>query len=170
LGHLTEVDEPGGGSPSSRAGGSFTIDGFVRSFTDPAHPASKGHIELTFSGTLQSKPSCTPSSQPCTDSGSISITVAGYPTKSATYSSSTGTDSGQTVHALANAFHNDTSSPVDAIYYGADESGNIVMDLIARTTGAPTNYPPVRLYRLQQFCQLRPAFISGKRRLIPHWR
>src|SRR5258708_2307312 len=99
-----------------------------------------GHIELTFSGALQSKSSCSPSGQPCTDSGSISITIAGV-TKSATYNSSTGSDSGQSVHALANAFHSDTSSPVDAIYYGADESGNIVMDLIARGKGAATNYP-----------------------------
>ena len=139
LGRLLEVDEPGG-SPATAASGSLTINGSLQSFVTGAQSATSGHVELTFSGTLQSKPSCSPSGQPCTDSGSVTITVAGF-NKSVNYSSSTGTDSGQSVQALANAFHSDTTSPVDAIYYGADESGNIVMDLIARTTGAATNYP-----------------------------
>jgi RHS repeat-associated protein len=140
LGHMIEVDEPGGGSPSTAASGSMTINGTLRSWTGSAQSATSGHIEMTFSGTLKSKSSCSPSGQPCTDNGSISITVGGF-TKSAAYSSSTGTDSGQTVHALATAFHLDSTSPVDAIYYGADESGNIIMDFIARAKGAATNYP-----------------------------
>lgn len=140
LGQLVQVDEPGGGSPASAASGSLTINGTLRSFATGKQSATSGRVELTLSGTLQSKASCSPSGQPCTDSGSISITVAGF-TKSVSYSSSTGTDSGQSVHALANAFHLDSTSPVDAIFYGADESGNIVVDLIARTKGAATNYP-----------------------------
>jgi len=141
LGRLLEVDEPGG-SPASAAGGSLSINGTLQSFSTGPLQASSGHIELTFSGTLLSKASCSPSGQACSDGGSISITVAGF-TKSVNYPypGYTGTDSGGSVQALANAFHSDTTSPVDAIYYGADESGNIVMDLIARTTGAATNYP-----------------------------
>jgi len=139
FGRLIEVDEPGG-LPATAASGSLTINGTLRNFGTGTQPATSGHVELTFSGTLQSKASCSPSGQPCSDSGSISITVAGF-TKSVNYSSSTGTDSGQSVHALANAFHLDSTSPVDAIFYGADESGNIVVDLIARTKGAATNYP-----------------------------
>jgi RHS repeat-associated protein len=140
FGQLVQVDEPGGGSSASAASGSLTINGTLRSFATGKQSATSGRVELTLSGTLQSKASCSPSGQPCTDSGSISITVAGS-TKSVSYSSSTGTDSGQSVHALANAFHLDTTSPVDAIFYGADESGNIVVDLIARAKGAATNYP-----------------------------
>jgi RHS repeat-associated protein len=140
LGRLVRVEEPGGGSPATISSGSITINGALQSWTGSAQSATKGRAELTFSGTLKSKSNCAPSGQTCTDSGLISITVA-RTTKTAAYSSSTGTDSGQTVHALANAFHSDTQSPVDAIYYGADEFGNIVMDLVARTTGAATNYP-----------------------------
>jgi len=141
LGHLLEVDEPGG-SPASAASGSLTINGTLQSFAAGPQQATSGHVELTFSGQLQSKSSCSPSGQPCSDSGSISITVAGV-TKSVNYPypGYTGTDSGGSIQALANAFHTDTTSPVDAIYYGADESGNIVMDLIARAKGAATNYP-----------------------------
>jgi RHS repeat-associated protein len=140
LGQMIEVDEPGGGSAATPSSGSLAINGTLHSWTGSAQSATSGRVELTFSGTLQSKASCSPSGQPCTDSGTISITVAGF-TKSVGYSSSTGTNSGPAVQALASAFHLDTNSPVDAIYYGADESGNYVMDLIARATGAATNYP-----------------------------
>src|SRR5579859_2944940 len=141
LGRLLEVDEPGG-SPASTASGSLIINGTLQSFAAGPQQATSGHVELTFSGTLQSKSSCSPSGQPCSDSGSISITVAGF-SKSASYPypGYLGSDSSATIQALANAFHSDTSSPVDAIYYGADESGNIVMDLVARAKGAATNYP-----------------------------
>jgi RHS repeat-associated protein len=140
FGRLTQIDEPGGGAPATTATGSFTINGTLNSWTDTSHPATSAHVELTFMGSLQSKASCSPSGQSCSDSGTISITVGGF-TKSAAYSALTGTDSSQPVHALANAFHADASSPVDATYFGADESGNIVMDFTARQTGAATNYP-----------------------------
>src|SRR5262249_3886880 len=116
------------------------ISGTLGSWTDSPHSASAGHVELTFSGALQSKPSCSPSGQTCTDSGSISITVAGF-TKRVSYNASTGVNPGRPVQTLAGALHADTSSPVDAVYYGEDEFGNYVMDLIARTTGAASNYP-----------------------------
>jgi RHS repeat-associated protein len=140
FGRLTEVDEPGGGAPSTIASGTLGINGTLQSSTGTAQSATAGRAELTYSGSLQSKAICSPSGLSCTDSGTISVTVAGV-TKSAHYSSATGTDSGQAVRAIASAFHSDTSAPVDAIYFGADESGNIVMDLVARTKGAATNYP-----------------------------
>jgi RHS repeat-associated protein len=137
VGRLARVDEPGGGSPATVSSGSLTINGTLQSSSSTA--ATSGHAELTFSGTLKSKSSCS-SGKPCSDNGSISITVAGF-TKSAAYSSSTGTDSGQVVQSLVNAFNQDTKSPVNAIDYGADEFGNYVMDLVAKSTGAGTNYP-----------------------------
>src|SRR5260370_4579921 len=110
----------------------------------PSPAATSGNADLSFIGTLGLKASCCSSGgQPCRDSGSISTTVttsAGAFTKSVAYSSSMGPDSGQAVQALANAFHSDAASPVDA-FFTTDESGNYVMYLTARATGPATNYP-----------------------------
>src|SRR5260370_8908192 len=105
----------------------------------PSPAATSGNAYLSFSGTLGSKASCSSSGgQPCRDSGSISTTgttSAGAFTKSVAYSSSMGPDSGQAVQALANAFHSNAASPLDA-FFTTVQSGNYVIYLTAPATGA----------------------------------
>jgi RHS repeat-associated protein len=141
LGNLVKVDEPGGSGFTTFASGSLTINGALQSWS-ATQTATSGHVELTFSGSLLSRSACS-SGQPCSDSGTISVSVntpqKGF-TYTANYSASTGTDSTVPVQAIANAINLDSTSPVTAKYFGLDEFGNVVMDLFAKATGAASNY------------------------------
>jgi RHS repeat-associated protein len=141
LGRLVRVDEPGGSGFTTFASGSLTINGALQSWS-ATQTATSGHVELTFSGSLQSRSACS-SGQPCSDSGRISVSVntpqRGF-TYAANYSSSTGTNLTVPVQAIANAINLDSTSPVTAKYFGLDEFGNVVMGLFAKATGAASNY------------------------------
>jgi len=130
LGRLVKVLEQNPGAPATFASGSVSVTGTEQS---TGGAATSGSGTVTISGTEQSVcnyDSCPPS--PITyDSGPVSITVNGVQ-KSVTYSHlSTPTT---IAVALAAAFHNDGSAPADATSSGP------VVTLMARATGAATNY------------------------------
>jgi RHS repeat-associated protein len=130
FGRLVKVLEQNPGAPATFASGSVTIAGAEQS---TGGAATSGTATVTISGTEQSAQDC-PFGHCHTvwDTGSVTITVNGF-TKSASYSNTAGTPA-LVASALASAFHNDPSSPVNGV-----ASGNTVI-LTAWATGATTNY------------------------------
>jgi RHS repeat-associated protein len=158
LGHLTEVDEPGGESPGSVASGSLTIAGSLNSVTSggAAATAGSGSISLsgsekstvtspgtvatgsvTISGAEQSAqvnddPRCAQKPCPRTvfDSGTVSVTINGF-TASASYGK--GSTDSSVATALASAL-GASGSPVTASASGA------VVTLTSIATGTAADY------------------------------
>jgi RHS repeat-associated protein len=130
FGRLVKVLEQNPGAPATFAAGSVTIAGAEQS---TGGAASSGSGTVTISGSEQSAQYC-PLGHCRTiwDTGDVTITVNGF-TKGASYSQFVNTPA-LIASALASAFHNDASSPVDGV-----ASGNSVT-LTARAGGASTNY------------------------------
>ncbi len=141
LGRLVEVDEPNPNAAASYASGTVTINGNEQS-NPQAGAAGSGTV--TIGGSEGSSQSCTdplPPRQPVCftvwDIGSVNITVNGY--SKTTGFGNQNTTASSVAAALASAFHNDSSSPVDA-WCSDSLCTNPVITLTARTQGVATNY------------------------------
>ena len=126
------------------ASASVSLSGVEKFITVTTHQATSGIGSVSISGTERAVVSdpCSdeglinPCPQTIYDSGSVSVTVNGH-TETVSYGHSAfgGSSTATTIaSALANAFHNDAGSPVDASAAGA------VVTLTAHGTGAVTNY------------------------------
>ena len=135
FGRLVKVIEPNPGAAATNATGSVTVSGSEQ--TANSQPATSGHATITISGVEQSVQNCSPHCVTIYDTGTVTITVAGFSAKTVTYGR---LDTPATVAwNLSCAFHNDTSSAADASCPGSAGSSTQVV-LTARATGAVTNY------------------------------
>ena len=135
LGRMTQVLEPNPGAAATYSTGWVSVSGSEQSAN--SQPATSGSGTLTISGTEQT--ACNFIRGRCFtvyDTGTVTITVNGY-AKTVNYGRSA--TAATIAWALSCAFHNDSSSPVDAFCPGSAGSSTAVT-LTARATGASTNY------------------------------
>jgi RHS repeat-associated protein len=140
FGRLVKVIEPNPGAAATNATGSVTVSGSEQ--TANSQPATSGQTTITISGTEQkvcrTQLSCNPTTGPFIyDTGTVSITVAGFTAKSVNYGQ--GDTPATIAWKLSCAFHNDGASAADASCPGSAGSSTQVV-LTARATGAVTNY------------------------------
>ncbi|HEY6251340.1 MAG TPA: RHS repeat-associated core domain-containing protein [Candidatus Angelobacter sp.] len=136
LGRMTEVDEPNPASAATYATGWISVSGTEQ--TANSQPATSGSGTVTISGSEQS--ACNYIRNVCHlvyDTGTVTITVNSYP-KTVNYGGSSET-AATVAWKLSCAFHNDSSSPVDA-YCPSSAGSSTSVTLTARATGASTNY------------------------------
>jgi RHS repeat-associated protein len=139
LGRLVEVDEPNPGSTPTYAQAAVIISGIEQATPQAGSPGT-GYVDI--GGAEASSQTCTDPEPPalprCTtvpDTGSVSIQVGSYPAKSASFG--TGSTAAAVAGALALAFHNDPSSPVDA---SISPSSSVRILFTARSVGVATDY------------------------------
>lgn len=134
LGRLVQVVEPNPGANATDATGSVVINGSEQSSTQSGAP---GSAQITISGSENVTTVC--ALNRCHllyDTGNVSITANGY---NKTVSYLQGSTLSTVAAALRDAFHGDTSSPVDASC--ADQPcTNPLITLTARTLGVATDY------------------------------
>jgi RHS repeat-associated protein len=136
LGRLVEVDEPNPTSTVTTAAGQLVISGSEQSLG--AGTAGTGSVTLSGAESSECILDPCPPNAVVWDGGTVSITVNGVQ-KSASYSRFVNNTASLVAAALRDAFHNDTSAPVDASC--TDQScSNPVIALTARTPGSSTNY------------------------------
>ena len=138
LGRLVEVDEPNPGAGISTATGNVSINGHEQANPQPVVP---GTGWVTIAGALATFQSCLPpphqlQCHTVSDSGGVTITVNGY-AKSESYGLGASTTAVLLASALAGDFHNDPSSPVDAV---VDPANNRKIDFTSRSQTLAGNY------------------------------
>ncbi|OAI56907.1 hypothetical protein AYO50_00295, partial [Acidobacteria bacterium SCGC AG-212-P17] len=134
LGRLVQVVEPNPGANATAATGSVVINGSEQSSTQSG---ASGSAQVTITGNENVTSVC--SAGRCHtlyDTGNVSITANGY-NKNVTYQQ--GSTKSTVAAALRDAFHGDTSSPVDASCTD-QPCTNPVITLTARTLGVATDY------------------------------
>jgi RHS repeat-associated protein len=131
LGRLAKVVEPNPGAAVTTATGSVTLNGSEQ----VSGSSTPGSGTVTINGAEQTVCTIDPCPPHVTtgDSGTVSIMVNGVQ-KSVSYGKLSNNTTTLIASALASAFHNDGTAPVDATSSGA------VVTLIARATGSSTNY------------------------------
>jgi RHS repeat-associated protein len=138
LGRLIEVDEPNPGAAATSAQASITINGTEQTNPLPGLAGSGSVIVSGVEGTSQVCNDAQPPHQIChnvPDGGTIGLQVGTYPANYVTYF--TGSTGATLASALAGAFHNDSSSPVDAVI---DPANSAKINFTARSLGVATNY------------------------------
>jgi RHS repeat-associated protein len=136
LGRLVEVDETNLSSTATTATGQLVISGSEQSLG--AGTSGTGSVSISGAESSECILDPCPPNTVVWDSGTVSITVNGVQ-KSVSYTRLVNTTASLVAAALRDAFHNDTSAPVDASC--TDQTcSNPVITLTARTPGASTNY------------------------------
>jgi RHS repeat-associated protein len=140
FGRLIKVVEPNPAAAATYANGSVTVSGTEQSGN--SQPASSGQATITITGTEQrvcaSQFRCNPTTGPFIyDTGTVSITVAGFAAKSVNYGH--GDTPATVAWKLSCAFHNDGTSAADASCPTSAGSSTQVV-LTARATGTVSNY------------------------------
>ncbi len=138
LARLVEVDEPNPAAGISTATGSVSINGHEQANGQPVVP---GTGWVTIGGTLATFQSCLPpphqlQCHTVSDSGGVTITVNGY-AKDESYGLGASTTAVLLASALAGDFHNDPSSPVDAVI---DPTNNTKIKFTSRSQTLAGNY------------------------------
>ena len=140
LGRLVEVDEPNPGAGTSTAQANVTINGHEQATPQAVVPGT-GWVtisgnELPAQVCQDTLPGHPPFCHTVYDSGSVTITVNGYP-EVAGYSVSQNTTAAAMAATLAGDFHNDPASPVDAVI---DPSNAAKINFTSRSQTVGGNY------------------------------
>ena len=140
LGRLVEVDEPNPEAGVSTATANVTINGHEQANPQPVVPGT-GWVtisgnELPAQVCQDTLPGHPPFCHTVYDSGSVTITVNGYP-EQAGYSVSQNIKAADMASTLAADFHNDPASPVDAVI---DPSNAAKINFISRSQTVGGNY------------------------------
>jgi YD repeat-containing protein len=134
LGRLVLVVEPNPGAGASTATGSITINGNEQTTGGAATPSM---ATITIGGQEHSVQECIHGCFTIWDTGTVSITIAGYPGKSVSYGH--GDTPATVAWKLSCLFHQDASSPVDASCPQSAGSSTTV-GLTTRALGSATGY------------------------------